>query len=377
MAFAMDKMAESARQSDINGFTEIKGNPLSKVGVFPYSGRQIPDAPDPDKAYRVYRPAEELGDPECIASFKLLPWIDNHVMLGSSEEGLTPAEKKGVQGVIGEDVYFTDDTLYANIKVFSQSLATLIEAGKRELSCGYRCKYEWTSGTFNGQPYDLIQREIRGNHLALVESGRMGPDVAVLDEASTFTFTLDAKDTAMADEEKKDEGSGMTLADALEALKGIMPAIKMLQEASAPAAVVPDDDMDMGDDPAIDTDEEKKDGDEMKPAKDAEMKPMEKKDGSGMDGMDFKSLAKKFAARDSLAKSLSVHVGTFDHAEMTMEEVAAYGVAKLGINAVKGQEVATLNGFLQAQPKSVSTATVSMDSATADNFVTRHLNKGA
>ncbi|MCL2887621.1 MAG: DUF2213 domain-containing protein, partial [Betaproteobacteria bacterium] len=142
--------AEDKSILDTNGFREISNNPLSKVGVFPYSGRSLTNAPDPNKKYMVYRPAEELSDPECIESFRLLPWVDNHAMLGSEDEGLTPAEKKGVQGVIGEDVYFKNGTLYGNLKVFSQSLANLIEAGKRELSCGYRCTYEWTPGTFDG-----------------------------------------------------------------------------------------------------------------------------------------------------------------------------------------------------------------------------------
>jgi hypothetical protein len=133
-ATAMD---ESARIKDVNDYIEVKDNPLSKVGVFPYRGSSLPGAPDPNKTYMVYRPADELGDPATIDSFKLLPWIDNHAMLGAEDAGLTPPEKKGVQGVIGENVHFDNGTLYGNLKVFSQSLADLIEAGKRELSCGY------------------------------------------------------------------------------------------------------------------------------------------------------------------------------------------------------------------------------------------------
>ena len=32
---------ESAREYDINGWPEIKNNPLSKEGVFPYSGETV------------------------------------------------------------------------------------------------------------------------------------------------------------------------------------------------------------------------------------------------------------------------------------------------------------------------------------------------
>ena len=62
----------TARVEDINGWQEVKGNPLSKVGVFPYSGKTI-NLPglEPDKFYNVLRPAEELSSEECIKSFQL------------------------------------------------------------------------------------------------------------------------------------------------------------------------------------------------------------------------------------------------------------------------------------------------------------------
>ena len=61
-----------------------------------------------------------------------------------------PAESKGVEGVVGEEVFFEGDTLYGNIKIFSDSLADKIESGIRELSAGYECKYEISDGIFNG-----------------------------------------------------------------------------------------------------------------------------------------------------------------------------------------------------------------------------------
>ncbi len=181
------------RLYDINGWFEVPRNPLSKVGVFPYMGRSI-GAPEPDRVYMVYRPEEELSDPETVASFRLSPFVDDHTMLGDDEaDGLTPAEQKGVHGVIGERVAYDpgDRTLYGNLKVFSKALSNRIKHGKREISCGYRCAYEQRHGVFEGQRYEYIQRHIRGNHLALVDQGRMGPDVRVLDH---LKFTVDAKD---------------------------------------------------------------------------------------------------------------------------------------------------------------------------------------
>ena len=183
-----EQIGQSSREPDINGWAEIKGNPISKVGVFPYLGKDIYPDLEPNKLYNVFRPETEFSNAETIESFKLLPWTDEHAMLGSEDEGMLPAEKKGIHGVIGEDVYFEDGYLKATLKIFSDKLANLIEAGKKELSIGYRCLYDMVSGVYDGVKYDAIQRNIRGNHLALVGEGRSGHDVAVLDQNLNFSL---------------------------------------------------------------------------------------------------------------------------------------------------------------------------------------------
>src|ERR1700761_1358150 len=95
----------SARVSDTNGWYEIADNPLSRVGVFEYSGASI-GAPDPNRMYKVYRPAEELADPETLNSFRLVPLVDNHRMLGKATPDSIPAEQYGVHGVIGDNVRY-------------------------------------------------------------------------------------------------------------------------------------------------------------------------------------------------------------------------------------------------------------------------------
>jgi len=100
-------MSESARKADLNGWYEIKGNPLSKVGVFPYSGAQVGLPDRADEVFMVYRPEEELSNEACIESFRLVPWIEDHTVLGSPAVGATPAEEKGVHGVTGDN-FLTD-----------------------------------------------------------------------------------------------------------------------------------------------------------------------------------------------------------------------------------------------------------------------------
>jgi uncharacterized protein len=341
---AMDK-----REYDTNGWYEIKDNPLSVVGVYPYMGRSISPDCIQDNLYGVYRAESELADQDCIDSFKLIPWIDDHVMLGSEDAGLTPSEQKGVQGVIGQDVYFDGTTLRGNIKVFSEAMANLIENGKKELSCGYRCRYEYEPGVYNGQEYQYVQREIRGNHLALVDNGRMGPDVAVLDH---LTFTIDskefqkmAKDTESKKDDKVEEDE--TVYDAEEEKNDEVE--KAVKDEAAEKEEVEDED------------EEKETCDE-------------KKLESGMDVAEVAKLVQKNIAKKSkLYDTLSVHVGAFDHSEMDLDKMAKYGCKKLGLEVEKESRVQFLEAYLLG--KNASTAVVAMDSATPKkgNFVQRFL----
>lgn len=177
---------ESKRSTDWNGFMEVKDNPISKIGVYPYLGSEIQGAPDPDKIYQVYRPAEELSNAATIDSFKNKPLLDDHEIIGI--HGM-PAERKGIQGTIGEKVYFDSPYLRGNIVVHSSAAQTLIKNGKTELSPCYGCDWIEESGVFEGKEYQYVQRNLRANHLALVEEGRTGPDVAVQDHRK---FTLDS-----------------------------------------------------------------------------------------------------------------------------------------------------------------------------------------
>lgn len=382
----------TARIPDSNGWYEVKDNPISRVGVFDYLGQSC-GGPEPGGIYKVLRPAEELADPECAASFRLLPWTDDHAFLGREEDGLTPAEQKGVHGVIGEQVRFEPSSgrLLANIKVWSASLADAIDAGKRELSAGYRCVYDWTPGVWNSQPYDCVQRRIRGNHLALVDEGRMGPEVAVLDH---MTFTLDAKDLIPMDPEENKEGGGgaaeMTLAQVVETLGKIVPQIAALNEAVAKICTPAAPEKPASDEPPA--------ADDAPPAADEEASGMDALDAaiksgditairkaraalkpqtSGMDSAEIKSmradmdalkkggikaLVAEISARDALAGRLSEHIGTFDHADKTLAEVAAYGAQKLGLKVAAGQEVAAIEGYLTGRTAPApSTATDSAE----------------
>jgi hypothetical protein len=356
MAMTFDK---TDRQHDVNGWYEIKRNPISKEGVFEYGGATLAAAgldADPSRMYRVYRPASELSSQECIDSFKLIPWIDDHAMLGD-KPGMIPAEQKGIEGIIGEDVFFEDGYLYGNIKVFSEKMAGTIDRGKKDLSAGYRCNYRFESGIFNGEEYDAIQFDIRGNHLALVAEGRMGKEVSVLDHAELLTITIDSKEFALMSDPVKEPAAQDQ--DPMAALEGRLAKIEELL-----AKLLPLEKEEHGE--ALDADKE------VPP-------PAEEKDKCDANGMDaaeavvalksrveqlekggIKALMGEISKRDALANAVSAHIGTFDHSEKTLGEVAKYAADKLGITCDSGHELAAVQGFLAAR-KAVANAVATQD----------------
>lgn len=169
------------KEVDTNGFWRIRDNPLSKEGVFPYLGKQIDKSLIPDKIYWVYRPMSEISAPETVESFNAAPLIDEHEMIG---EGWTRYDDRPAGGVV-YNTHAKDGKLYGDIRIYSEKLKDEIESGKKELSMGYECNYEPEKGVFEGKQYDFVQRNLRGNHIALVNRGRMGSDVRVYDH---FTF---------------------------------------------------------------------------------------------------------------------------------------------------------------------------------------------
>ncbi|BBV03793.1 DUF2213 domain-containing protein [Providencia hangzhouensis] len=408
------------RTYDNNGWLEVTDNPISKVGVFDYLGAEI-GAPIPDKIYRVLRPPEELASEATINSFKLTPFIIEHEMLGKHA---TPAEKKGIQGVIGENVYFDPPYLRANIKIFSDVALSNIDSGKIDLSPGYRSKYEFTSGIYEGQHYDVIQRHLRGNHLALVDEGRTGPDVAVQDH---LVITIDTKELIRMNEEENKEkqttDEGAFTAEQVTALKSIIaeviaqtkpstdeepkeekkstdanPEEEQKAEEAVTAAEVAAEEATTGTpeaveaaevaiETAVEAIEEAKEHLDQATTDSLNRRIKRLKNGIGtMDEiaslkrkikrleaskptMDTGELLKQIGERDSLAHKLTPFLGVFDHAAMTKQQVAEYGVDKLGIQCGKGNEAIALDAWMQGRVPDSQKATVTMDSAVSNQSI--------
>ena len=175
---------DSVRSIDDNGFLHVAISNITKEQVAPYLGSEIPNFErlglKPDEIYKVYRPAEELK--KAVISSNGIPiQLDHHADFADA-----PAKETRV-GSTGTDGIFNAPYLQNSLHIQDADAIKRIEDGSmRELSLGYRYTPEKKSGVFNGEPYDLIMRDISCNHLALVEEGRAGHDVLVKDSKSTL-----------------------------------------------------------------------------------------------------------------------------------------------------------------------------------------------
>lgn len=143
---------------------------LTREGVFTYR--------NPDGTTRKeYRPADEVFKGDSLASLDDAPVTDLHPseMVSTANHGQI---SKGHVRDVKRDGKFVAATLV----VQDADTIKAIESGKRkEISCGYSCREDHTPGTFNGERYDLVQRDIRYNHAALGPAGwgRAGSEVAL------------------------------------------------------------------------------------------------------------------------------------------------------------------------------------------------------
>lgn len=366
------------KKIDTAGMWTYEGNPITRAGVFLYSGKAIDGngslGLDPQKLYPVLRPYDELL--KAAESFNGKPIINDHEMIGTVEE-LTKPDEKNIGGTIYNVRPSQDQEglIIADMTIFSDEIQQLVSSGKRELSCGYWCKYRPEVGTYNGQRYEFVQYDLEGNHIALVDNGRMGSGVRVFD-AKEKTLVFDSmempkmknkKQTLDADELRK-EIAGL-LKDASD------EALAKCKDLLAPEKKEGDEDEDKGKKGEDENAPEKKEGDE-EPEKKGDDEEPEKKDEEDEDedkdkpkdkGEDsaptMKQMLAEFSKREELYKSVEPLVGSFDHAEMTACEVAKYAAGKLGLATVDGAEVAIVQAHIAGRADGAKNVRAALDSS--------------
>lgn len=150
---------------------------LTSACVSEYKGKEINGweqfGLEPEKIYGVLRPREEIE--KAIDTYKGLSLLDKHI--GVTTE--IPQDKFWL-GTIGTDARMEGNDLLNTVVLWKQEAIDAIEKadegdpnGKKCLSVGYKYDIVKEDGTFEDKKYQFKMTNIRANHVALVDKGRV------------------------------------------------------------------------------------------------------------------------------------------------------------------------------------------------------------
>lgn len=177
---------------------------LARTGIQTYLARELGISDrDPQSHIRLYRPPEEVFNAESMKSFDGLPVTLEHPPGNMVTAGSWRKHAVGsVHDVVGDGTF-----MRGNLIVNDEKAIKAIESGKKELSNGYVFSLDMTPGnTPDGLAYDGVQRNIRGNHVAIVSAGRCGSACAISDASPDSEKTEAAADSDATNEETKMAG---------------------------------------------------------------------------------------------------------------------------------------------------------------------------
>jgi uncharacterized protein len=163
------------------GFMVCEGVAIARTGEQRYHKSELPLDPDTAGEITVNRPPEEVFSANTIASFEGKPVTVEH-----PNEFVTPGSWKthavGTVQNVRQGKGIEDDMLIADLLITDGEAIAYVNRKRPELSCGYDAEYEQT------MLGHAIQRNIIGNHVALVDRGRAGSRCAIRDSDATEEF---------------------------------------------------------------------------------------------------------------------------------------------------------------------------------------------
>lgn len=157
------------------GFLICKNVPIARTGTQDYLGSELGlSGGDSGRIIAVIRSPDEVFSEAALASFEGKPVTNDHPPTLIGPDDVKTYEMGHAQNIrrgVGEWA----DYMIADLHIHDRDLIDAIQNGKREISCGYECDYvKNADGTYS-------QKNIRGNHVAVVDRGRAGKRAAILD----------------------------------------------------------------------------------------------------------------------------------------------------------------------------------------------------
>jgi len=194
--FFTDTLTLDAPRKVKGGFMAVRAR-AARSGVYDYLGSEVDPSGQHFKAndtVKVYRDEADVFDKASVASFIAKPITNDHPTVSVTADNWNAYAKGTVMGALKDKEYLAFDLMLMDSAIIAD-----VEAGKRELSNGYSCELVVGDGIApDGTAYQAKQVNIRGNHVAVVDRGRAGPDCKITDGGKPFAL-CDANPTAITD----------------------------------------------------------------------------------------------------------------------------------------------------------------------------------
>lgn len=176
-----DAASVGAVRRTADGYVTARARAV-RTGVQVYRARELGDAAiaagfSDDDVVRVMRPEDEVFSKDSVAGFTHAPVTNDHPSVMVDAENW----RELAVGEVGAKVMRDGEYLALDLILKDAAAIKDFESGKRELSAGYTAEIEFVD---NADGYDAVMRNIRINHLALVDNGRAGSKARIGDSAA-------------------------------------------------------------------------------------------------------------------------------------------------------------------------------------------------
>ena len=175
--YVTEQLSENIAETP-EGFLVCSNVPITRIGEFIYRPNEVPVQPDSEGIVRIQRDEADVFSDDTIKSFEGKPVTIDH-----PDEPVTPDNWSALAHGTAQNVRRGEgsqmDLLVADILITTGKAIELVKSGLREISCGYDANYEQIAEGMGRQ------KDIVGNHVALVSKGRAGARCAIADKACT------------------------------------------------------------------------------------------------------------------------------------------------------------------------------------------------
>lgn len=165
-----DRATLSGTKRTSDGFLTTTAKAV-RTGIQLYAGSEV-GRPEM-RTVRVYRPADEVFSRDSLQSFSHTPVTLNHPAEAVTADNWSQLAVGEVSTAAARD----GEWIALPLILKDAAAIAAVESGKRELSAGYTCELEFVDHA----DYDAIQKNIRINHLAVVDKARAGSEARIGD----------------------------------------------------------------------------------------------------------------------------------------------------------------------------------------------------